>query len=90
MMRWTSACTVGARQRAAGLGLDFLLQLLVLDARVAFEGEPVDDRRFDDGHDKAAAGLRDANVFEQARGIERLERSVDLGGVEPLAGGDRK
>ena len=56
----------GARQGAACLGLDFLLQLLVLDARVALEGEPVDDRRFHHGDDEAAAGLGDADVFEQA------------------------
>ena len=73
MMRWTSACTVGARQRAARLRLNFLLQLFVLDLVVALEGEPVDHRRFDDGHHQPAALLGDVNVLEQAGGVERLD-----------------
>ena len=76
----------GARQRAAGFRLDFLLKLLVLDLRVALEGEPIDDRRLDDGHDEPAARLGDADVLEQARGVKRLQRGIDLGGVDLLAG----
>ena len=56
-----------ARDRVPrAFGLNLLQQLLVLDARVALEGEPVDDRRFYNSDDEAAAGLRDADVFEQA------------------------
>ena len=51
----TSACTVGARQRAACFRLDFLLQLLVLDLVVALERKAVDDRRFNDGDNQPAA-----------------------------------
>ena len=73
------------RQRAARFRLDFLLKLLVLELAVALEGEPVDDRRFDDGDNQAAAGLRNADVLEQAGGVERLQRGIDLGGIETLA-----
>jgi hypothetical protein len=52
---------------------------------VAFEGDAIDDRVFDHGHDQPAARLVDAHVLEQAGGVERLERLVDLVAVEPLA-----
>ncbi len=68
--------------------MDFLLELLVLHPVVAFEGKPVDHRRFHHRDDDAAAGLGDVDVVEQAGRIERLQRSVDLGGVEALAGTD--
>ena len=66
--------------------MDFLLELLVLDLVVALEGEAVDHRGFDHGHDQLAARLGDADVLEQAGGVERLQRGVDLGGIEALAG----
>ena len=74
-----------ARQRTAGFRLDFLLELLVLDLAVALEGEPIDDRRFDHRHDEPAARLGDADVLEQAGGVKRLQRGVDLGGIDALA-----
>ncbi len=77
---------LGARQRVARLRLDFLLKLLVLHPMVAFEGKPVDHRRFHHRDDDAAARLGDMDVFKKAGGVERLERGVDLGGVEALAG----
>ena len=76
----------GARQRVARLRLDFLLELLVRHPVVAFEGKPVDHRRFHHRDDDVAARLGDFDVVEKARGIKRLEGSVDLGGVEALAG----
>ena len=85
-MRWVSACTLGARQRVARLRLDFLLELLVLHPVVAFEGKPVDHRRFHHRDDDVAARLGDVDVFKKAGGIERFQRGVDLGGVEALAG----
>src|SRR4029077_17303632 len=77
---------LGARQRVARFRLDFLLELLVLHAAVAFEGKPVDHRRFHHRDDDVAARLGDVDVFEQAGGVERFERGIDFGGIEPLAG----
>ena len=74
-----------ARQRAAGLRLHFVGELVVLELRVAFERDPVDDRIFDHRDDQPGAGLVDADVLEQAGGIKRLERLVDLVAVEALA-----
>ena len=76
----------GARQRAAGFRLDLLLELLVLDLVVALEGEPIDHRRLHHGHDEAAARLGEADILEQAGGVKRLQRAVDLGGIETFAG----
>ncbi len=75
-----------ARQRAALLGLDLLRQLLILDAVIAFEVDPVDDRSLDHCHNELAAGLVDLDVFEQAGGVERFERRVDRGGIETPVG----
>ena len=74
-----------ARQRTARFGLDFLLELLVLDLGITLEGEPIDDRRFDHRYDEPAARLGDADVLEQARGVKRLEGGVDFGGIDALA-----
>ena len=79
---------LGARQRVARLRLDFLLQLLVLHPVIAFEGKPVDHRRFHHGDDEVAARLADMDVLEQAGGVERFQAGIDLGGVEVLAGPD--
>ena len=73
------------RQRAARLRLHFVGELVVLELLVAFERDPVDHRIFDHGDDQPAAGLVDAHVLEQAGGIERLERLVDLVAVEAFA-----
>ena len=73
------------RQRAAGLRLHFVGELVVLELRVAFERDPVDHRIFDHRDDQPGAGLVDAHVLEQAGGIERLERLVDLVAVEAFA-----
>ena len=53
-------------QRAALLGLDFKLELLVLDAAVALEGNAVDDRILNQDDANAAARGVDAHVLEQA------------------------
>ncbi len=75
----------GARERAARSRLNLLLQLVVFDLVAAFEGQAVDDGSLDHGHDQPAAGLGDADVLEQTGGVERLEGSVDLGGIETFA-----
>ena len=74
-----------ARERAARLGLHFAGELVVLELLVALEGHPVDDRVFDHRDDQPAARLVDPDVLEQAGGVERLERLVDLDSVEALA-----
>ena len=43
------------RQRAAGLRLHFVGELVVLELAIALEGDPVDDRIFDHGDDQPAA-----------------------------------
>ena len=75
-----------ARQRAARFRLHFVGELVILELRIAFEGNPVDHRIFDHRDDQPAARLIDAHVLEQAGGIERLERLVDLVAVEEFAG----
>ena len=76
----------GARERPALLRLDFGLELLVLDLLVAFEGDAIDDRVFDDGDGQPSALHGRANVLEQAGGIKRLHAFVDLEGVKLAAG----
>jgi len=88
MMRWVSACTLGRDSESRAFGLDFLLELLVLHPVVAFEGKPVDHRRFHHRDDDVAARLGDVDVVKKAGGIERFQPGVDLGGVEVLAGAD--
>ncbi len=68
--------------------MDFLLKLLVLELGIAFERQPIDDRGFDHRDHQPAAGLGDADILKQARGVKRLQRGVDLGGVDALAGAD--
>src|SRR5205823_2017183 len=79
-----------ARQRPARLRLHFSRELIVLDALVAFESDPVDDWSLDDGHDQPAAGLADSHVLEQAGGVERLETVINGGRVEVPAGAGTK
>ena len=78
------------RQRPARLGLHFGGQLVVLDALVALEGHPVDDRSFDHAHHQAAAGLVEPYVLKQAGGVERLEAVIDGGCVEAPTGAGTK
>ena len=81
MMRWTSACTVGRDNVPRGLDWIFELELLVLGLLVALEGDAVDHRIFDHGHDQPAAGLVDAHVLEQAGAHTSAFRAViDFGG----------
>jgi hypothetical protein len=49
-MRCTSAWTVGLDSVPRGFDCTFCRELLVLGLLVAFEGDPVDDRIFDDRH----------------------------------------
>ena len=85
-MRCTSACTVGRDSVPRGLRLHLVGELIVLELLVALERDAVDDRVFHHGDDQPAAGLVDPHVLEQAGGVQRLERLVDLVAVEPLAG----
>jgi hypothetical protein len=55
---------------------------------VAFKGKPIDDRRFHHRDDDVAARLGDVDVVKKAGGVERLQRGIDLGGVESLARAD--
>jgi hypothetical protein len=60
--------------------------LVVLELRIAFKRDPVDHWIFDHRDDQPASDLVDADVLEQAGGIERLERLVDLVAVKVFAG----
>ena len=75
-MRWTSAWTTAREKVPRGL---------VLDPAIAFELNPVDDRRLGDRHDDLRAGATDLNVLEQAGTDQRLVGAVDLELVEPLS-----
>jgi hypothetical protein len=74
-----------ARKRAARTRLHFARQHVVLDLVVAFEGDAIDRRILDDRHDDAPAALADLYVLIEAGGVKRLQRLVDLDGVDPLA-----
>ncbi len=74
-----------APQRAAALGLDFRLELLVLDLLVPLEGDPLEGRVLDHGDDQLIAGSRDVHIGKQAGGVQRLERGIEVGGFELLA-----
>src|SRR6185312_13656252 len=74
------------RQRAARLGLNFGLELVVLGLLVALERDLVDHRILGDDDEQAPAGVLDMDVREQAGGVEALEAFVDLGRAEPAAG----
>ena len=74
------------RQGAARLRLDFLEELFVLDALVAFEGDAADDLILDDRDDDASARPGGTRVGEHSGRDQGLDAFVDLGRVEPLAG----
>jgi hypothetical protein len=59
--------------------------LLVLHLLVSFEGDPIDRRILGHGDDQLIAGTGQAHVGEQAGGIQRLERDIEVGGCEMLA-----
>ena len=85
-MRSTSLLHDRAPQRAAGCRLDLLLlELIVLDLAVAFEGEPLDERVFHHRDEQSRAGTGDAHVLEQAGGVERLQGAIELRGIGRLA-----
>ena len=86
MMRPTSACTVGALQRAARLGLDGGGKVGVLDLLVAFECDAVEHGRFGQMHDEPLAGAFDGNLVEQAGRDQRFQRRVARGVVEMSVG----
>src|SRR5262245_22887614 len=75
-----------ARERAARLRLDFLVELLVLDPAVALEHHAIEHRRLDHGHHDLRAGAADLHILEQAGVDQRLVGIVDLDVVEALAG----
>src|SRR5205814_3376980 len=77
-----------ARQRAARLGLDFLVELLVLDALVALELDAADDGILDHRDDHTVALECRAHVGKQTGRVERLDALVDLQRIEPLTGAD--
>ena len=70
-------------QRAALLGLDFKLELLVLDAAVALEGNAVDDRILNQDDANAAARGVDAHVLEEPCTDKRFVGVIDLQGTKP-------
>jgi hypothetical protein len=74
-----------ARERAALLGLNLGLELLVLDLLVALERDAVDHRVLDHGDGQAPARHRGTNILEQAGRKQRLDAFVDLECVEPAA-----
>ena len=84
-MRCTSDCTVGRDSVPRVFDCTSFDELVVLELLVALERDPVDHRILDHRHDQPAAGLVDAHVLEQAGGVERLERLIDLVAVEPPA-----
>ena len=68
--------------------LHLRLQHLVVDPPVALEGEPIDDRVFDDRDDQQVDLAADLDVREKAGGEQILQRFVDLARVEPVADPD--
>ena len=86
-----------APQRAAALGLDFSLELFLLELPVPFQGDPAERRVLDHSDDRLvagaahaaeaadAAGAADAHIGEQVGGVERLEGRIEVGGLEMLA-----
>ena len=61
------------------------MQVLVVDALVTLEGDPVDDRVLDDLDDQRVAFAPEVDVGEQAGREQRLQRVVDPLGVERIA-----
>src|SRR5579862_133993 len=77
---------LGSRQRVALARLNLFLELFVLQTAIAFEGQPIDDGRFHDGHDDASARAGNVHVLEKSGTVERLQAGVDCSIVERLAG----
>ena len=74
-----------SRERAARLGLDLERDLFILELLVALECDTVDDRVLDHRHNQPAAGRRDTHVLKQAGSVQRLQRLVGTGSVQPPA-----
>ena len=83
-----SACSLASVSTPRGLRSTIVRQNVRFDLLVALEDHRIDDRVLDHGDDQHAAALDDADVGEQAGGVERLDRSVDVGGAVGLAGLD--
>ncbi len=85
-MRCVSACTLAFDSEFSFLGLDFLFELLVFQAVIAFKGKTIDDRRLHHGNDDATTGAGDVHILEHPGTVKRLERSIDLGVADMPAG----
>ena len=75
----------GAGEDRARLQLHLVAQRLGVDLAVTLEGDLVDHRVLDHGHDDVGPGALDAHVGEEAGGEQRFDRPVDLGGIEGTA-----
>ena len=85
-MRCRSACASGGREHGARPQLQLGAQLLVGELVVALEGDAVDDRVLDHlHHQRVATAPGQADVLEQAGGVERLEAAIDPVGIERVA-----
>jgi hypothetical protein len=72
---------LGGRVARAGLELDLLLELDLVDGRVALHVDARHDRVLGDLDDKARAPPLDAHFREQPRGEQRLDGLIGLGCV---------
>ena len=68
--------------------LHFLVQLVLLDRLVPLEGDPIDDRIFNDADDEDRALAANGHIGEEARRKQGLERLIDLVGLVFVANGD--
>src|SRR6266700_3415946 len=75
-----------ALQAAAGLGLDELFEIAILDFLVAFEGDAIEDLRLCHMHQQAPVLAVKGDVLEQARCNQRLQRNIEGRGIEPPVG----
>ncbi len=73
----------GAPQAAARLGLDDRGKVSVLDLLIAFEGDAVQELRLGQMDDQSIAGAFDPDIVEQPGGVERLQRRIARGVIEP-------
>jgi hypothetical protein len=73
-------------KRAARLGLDLRLQLIVLHLLVALEGNPVDDRVLDDRDHQPVPHPVDSDVLKQAGLDQRFQGVIDAGLVKAPTG----
>ena len=57
-------------------------QDFVVHLTVAFEGDAVDDRIFDDGNDKDVAIAPDGDIGKQTGGVQALQGAIDTRRIE--------